>query len=326
MTPHQWRWSGAALALLVACVPAGPVLRGQSAVVRCPFEIVGIWKPTMTAEANPLFLSFSTDGWVSVLESTAEGSPLDFDVAAQAKYRLIADAASTRIVFAARRGNDLFPTGTTSWDVADYGDASFVTVNPESGERTDWARVQTHRYYMTFAARSVDARGGSTFVMWNSFDGRNTTREALGVHAGGSGGAAASTAFGPIPSALSGEFTTEGHGDARVMLRLELSETDYRRTHAVFADWNLRAERGHLPAVDPYRLVTAFVGDTLGSLNRCGARIEVPDGLPVPSADTDDRSLPQHLLTFIQRLRRSNEGRHVGGDRLPFPWERPPAM
>jgi hypothetical protein len=310
MTPPRRRWVRATLALFVACVPTGPVLRAQSAVARCPFEIAGIWQPTMTSEANPTFLSFSTDGWVSVLESTADRSPLDFDVSAQAKYRLVRESTATRIVFAARRGNDLLPSGTSAWDVADYGDASFVAVN-ESGERSYWMRVQTHRYYLTLAARRGDARPGPALVMWTSMAGRRITREALGVHAGRDDAAA----FGPIPSALADEFASERSSDDRVMLRVELSETEFWRTHAVLTDWQMRTQRRSLPPAEPFRLLTAFVGEALGSLNRCGARIQVPDLPDVPS-----------VLTFMQRLRNSNDTWHVGDDRLPVVERSPPEM
>jgi hypothetical protein len=333
MKPNHRRGARALIALAVVCASAGPArpstsLGAGAQEAACPLEIVGIWKPQTTAEANPMLLSFSTDGWVSFLESAAETRAQDFDVAEQARYQLDASPDALRIAFQAGRGNEVLPAGTSWWEVAEYGDSSFTTLNRESGERSYWARVQTHRYFLTLAARPgvTGLGGGPAFLMWTTLDGRSTSLEALGVHVGRNDGAAGPATFGRIPAALAAEFAGERDEDGRAMLRIELSEAEYRRTHAVFASWDERARTRSLPVADPYRLVGEFIGEALDRLNLCGATIQLPEAGAAPPAGADDRSLPRHALLIIQWLRAMNERRHVSDGEFPAGWQPQPAI
>jgi hypothetical protein len=325
MKPNHRRGARALIALAVVCASAGPA-RAQGAA--CPLEIVGIWKPQTISEANPLLLSFSSDGWVSLLESASESRAQDFDVAEQARYQLDASPDALRIAFQAGRGNEVLPAGTSWWEVAEYGDSSFTTLNRESGERAYWARVQTHRYFLTLAARPGvgGLGGGPAFLMWTTLDGRSPRLEALGVHAGRGDGAAAFATFGRIPAALAAEFARERDSDGRAMLRIELSEAEYRRTYAVFASWDERARTRSLPAADPFRLVSEFIGEALDRLNLCGPAIQLPEAGAAAPAGADDRSLPQHALVIIQWLRAMNGRRHVTDGEFPAAWQPQPAI
>jgi len=88
----------------------------------CAFEIAGTWRPEGTAEADPIFLSFSPDGWVSLLESGGQPKVRDFAITAQAKYTLaVTPSSSLRIQFNVQRGNDLLPAGASAWEIAGSG-------------------------------------------------------------------------------------------------------------------------------------------------------------------------------------------------------------
>jgi hypothetical protein len=319
MRRNRGRYSAVLTALIVATTVEGPVrAQGNFAQVRpCPLGVLGIWKPETTTEANPILLSFTPDGWVSLLGGSAETRAQDFEVLAQAGYRVDVSREPMRIEFTTARGTDVFPPGTSSWEIVDHGDESFTTLNRESGEQSRWIRVQTHRYFLTFAARPEgDAQGGPALVMWTKLDGRRTELEALGarVATGAAGGTA--TVFGRIPQALASEFAVESDRERGVMMRLELNEAEYHRTHALFAAWEQRLKDRSLPPDDPYRHVMKLLEAVTESLNQCREKIDV-------KTRPDQRQQPAELIRLMRAM---NEVRHVADDVFPFVWEPPPVM
>src|SRR4029453_15407697 len=144
-------------------------------------------------------------------------------------------AAPGRIEFTADRGNDAFPRGTTSMQILLYSDDSFVTVNPVSGQQAEWVRMQTHRYFLTFGARSGALQHDpSTFAMLTTLDGRQTKVEALGVQMTKAADGKPVAVFGTIPAELYDQLTDENDRDKKsdkdkksnkdeiVLMRLEL--------------------------------------------------------------------------------------------------------
>src|ERR1700754_2473475 len=173
--------------LLCSCLLAESTAFGQSeaqpAVKKtCSFSIIGIWKSAATTATNPFFYSFSSDGWVRLLGHTADTLPQDFEMIAEMKYTLDNPAQPKRLELMAMGGNEIFPAGMTAMKIAEYSDDSFVTINLQSGERTQWFREPSHRYFLTFATRTGPMPyGGPAFAMWTVLDGRKTSVEALGM-------------------------------------------------------------------------------------------------------------------------------------------------
>jgi hypothetical protein len=310
-------------ALIATCVCTGRVDALAQIATVCPIDLAGIWKPEAPTDANPIFLSFSADGWVSLLASTEGARAQDFEVMTQVRYRVVRDAGSpsTRIEFTARRGDDVFPPGTSTWDVAWYDDSSFTTVNRESGEQSRWVRVETHRYFLTFAGRSA-VGGGSTLAMWTKVDGRRLELEALGLTTTDRGIAA----FGRVPAKLANSFTTEPRDRSSAMMRLELTEAEYQRTQRVLEIWKQRLADARRSGADPYALLMEFLGDTARSLNQCGTKINLGNaGALVSDAAVAGGQRLQQPIEFIRLIRALNDMQHVTDDRFPFQWEPPPA-
>jgi hypothetical protein len=315
--------------LVFICVVPGGIVLGQSVASSgakkvCPISIVGTWKPEPTTEANPIFLSFSPEGWVNLLGSSAETSPQDFDVIAQVKYRLDTAATPKRIDFTAIRGNDVFPPVTTSMVIAEYNDESFTMINPESWEQSRWIRVQTHRYFLTFAARSGTLQqSGPAFAMWTRLDGRTTETEALGIQQTKDIKGKTVPVFGPIPAELSNEFTTESDKESDVMMRLELTEAEYERTHRVFETAEQLAKNKPLLHDNPYLRVIEFLESATESLNQCGERLKISK--PDSSTSTSDRisskrDLAQRPVEFIRSMRKNNDKEHITNGGFPVDW------
>ena len=250
-----------------------------------------------------MLVTFGTDGWANVVSVTGAGRPEDFDTVAQVRYQLVPRREPKRIEFQTRRGNDLFPAGTTSWEILSYTDESFTIRSSDStaGEQSLWSRLQTHRYFLTFAARD----GAATFVMWTTLDGQKASYEALGVTKRGD-----AARFGRVPDELMRSFARESKRADETMMRIELSEAEYRRTHQVFEAWDALLSRDALAANDPDRQTLGLLDAAVQSVNRCGMKLRTPGGGASPAE-------------LVRTIRRINDRRHVPDKAFPFRWQLP---
>src|SRR5262249_43663585 len=79
---------------------------GKSAAGKtCPFIIAGMWKLEGRTEADSLFYSFTTEGWVRVVSHSAEALPREYEIIAEVKYALDNPSAPKRVEFITARGN-----------------------------------------------------------------------------------------------------------------------------------------------------------------------------------------------------------------------------
>ncbi|MGH9347466.1 MAG: hypothetical protein ACRD26_09400 [Vicinamibacterales bacterium] len=326
MERHRRRW----LLFVIAAIGVGPWAAGghSQGDLACPPVLVGIWKADSTHETQPIFLGFSADGWVSHLESGGGTRAAEFGVLAQAGYTLDLRRRSPRILFKTRRGSDYFPPGDSSWQIGDYGDELFTAMNVGTGEASRWLRVQTHRYFLTFAAAASEPGGGGpAFAIWTRFDGRRTELDALGLYVARRADGRPAAAFGRLPIALASAFATEADHDGDVMMRVELSEADYHRTHMVFEEWDERLRNRALAPGDPYQRALEFLEQTAARLNQCGVRITLaPAGAPPPAPAVGEEDRRQQPSRFVKRIHQMNRTRHVADGMFPFVWEPPPPL
>lgn len=286
------------------CAAAALTAAACASVFACPVEVIGTWRLTSTSESQPLLVTFGADGWANVVSVTGAGRPEDFDTVAQVRYQLVPRRDPKRIEFQAQRGNDLFPAGTTRWEILGYTDESFSTRSSDStaGEQSLWARLQSHRYFLTFAARD----GTATFVMWTTLDGTKASYEALGVTKQGN-----VARFGRVPDELMRPFARESTRPGETMLRIELSEAEYRRTHQVFESWDALLSRDVLAREDPDRQALALLEAVVQGVNRCGVRL--------------DTAAATSSIELVRTIRRINDRRHVPDKAFPLRWK-PPAV
>jgi hypothetical protein len=252
-----------------------------------------------------MLVTFGADGWANVVSVSGPGRPEDFDTVAQVRYQLTPRREPKRIEFQTPRGNDLFPAGTTGWEILSYTDESFASRSRDStaGEQSLWSRLQTHRYFLTFAARD----GAATFVMWTTLDGQKPSYEALGITKQG-----AVTRFGRIPDELTQAFARDSKRPDETMMRIELNEAEYRRTHQVFESWDALLSRDVLAKDDPDRQALGLLDAAVQSVNRCGMKLRTGQNAASP---TD----------LVRAIRRINDRRHLPDKAFPFRWK-PPAV
>lgn len=259
-----------------------------------------------------MLVTFAPDGWANVVSVSGAGRPEDFDTIAQVRYQLVPRRDPRRIEFQTQRGNDLFPSGTSSWEIASYTDESFTSRRSDStaGEQSQWTRLQTHRYFLTLATRdSVPA----TFVMWTVLDGQQAAYEAIGTSTQGG-----KARFGRIPDDLTQAFARESKQSGEAMLRIELSEAEYRRTHQVFEAWNALLARDVLATEDPDNQALGLLDAAVQSVNRCGLKLRATQDAAIASP-------PRRPADLVRTIRRINDRRHVPDRLFPFRWK-PPAV
>lgn len=299
------RCAAAALAA-AACAPA----------FACPLEVIGTWRLVSATEPQPMLVTFGADGWANVVTVNGTGRPEDFDTVAQVRYQLTPRRDPKRIEFQTPRGNDLFPSGTSSWQITNYTDESFSSRRSDSdaGEQALWSRLQTHRYFLTFATRDGTAgREPATFIMWTTLDGQKPAYYALGTTKQGT-----AARFGRVPDDVMQAFTRDSKRADETMMRFELSEADYRRTHQVLEAWNAVLSHDVLAKDDAERQTLGLLDAALQSVNRCGLKLRIAeDGATAAPA--------RHPGELVRAIRKINDRRHVPDKLFPFRWK-PPAV
>jgi hypothetical protein len=234
-----------------------------------------------------------------------------------AGYKLDDPAAPKRLEFKAMKGSGLFRPGTTSMEIVEYSDDSFTTLHAESGTQIRWDRVQTRRYFLTFATRSDPAQpGGAAFAMWTKLDGRKTEIEALGVQLTKDAKGKTAPVFNPIPAQLYNEFATESEKDSDVMMRIELTEAEFERSYKVFEAWAEFARIAKLPHKDPYLNGMEFLKSAAENLNLCDEKLK----LHTTDGAAAARNPHQQTLEYIRMMRKKNDDLHVKDRDFPTDW------
>lgn len=318
------------------CLLAGGAAFGQSnaksdaksdAKKSCPFSIVGLWRSDVTAQTNSIFFDFSPEGYVTLMGHSAGTLPQDFEMIESVNYKLDKPSAPRHIEFMATRGNDAFPQGITPMDIVEYSDDSFTTKDLASGQKTQWTREQTRRYFLTFAARS----GQSTaFALWTVMDGRETKVEALGVQLTKDDKGNSLPVFGAIPAELYTPIIEVGEKDKKankeskdesVFMRFELTQAEFDTTHETYQAWEKYVKDIALPHADPYLNGMEFFSKVAEGLNQCGEKAN----LRRPSQRERDEIVskyapPQRMLEYTKMMKKNNDELHVNNAVFPWSW------
>ena len=315
--------------LMFIFLAASGVVLSQSNVKRaCPFSIVGLWRSDATTESTPLFFSFSPEGHVTLLSYSSDTLAQDFEVVTSVSYKLDKPAAPKLIEFTTPRGNDVFQKGVTSLKIIEYGDNNFATLDSASDQLTRWERVQTHLYFLTFAARSgLAPPGGAALVTWTVLDGRKTETDTLGVQLISDDKGKTSPVFGPIEAGLYNQLTVESDKekkdkkDENVFIRVELTSAEFETTHNIYNEWDKYVKTQSLPNSDPYLNGLDFIKKVAESINQCGEKAKLQS---LTQRERDEvvskQNLPQRPFEYIRVMRKKNDELHVANKVFPWGW------
>jgi len=314
--------------LVANCLVFGQAASRSNTAKACPFNIIGLWKSDVTTQSNPVFFSFSSNGWVTLLGHSDGALPQDFEMLAEVTYELDKPAAPKQIEFRTNRGNDAFPPGITLLKVVEYSDQSFTTLDEVSEQKTRWVREQTHRYFLTLIARNhALPQDGLAYALWTVMDGRKMKIEALGIQPLKDDTGKTVAVFGQIPSEVYERITEENEKDRKdkkvetVMMRFELTQAEFTKTHQIYELWEQRVKTQKLPYGNPYQNNLEFLSGAVGGLTPCGAK----EKLYKPAQhERDDiaakHDLPQQAFAYIKNLRQKNTELHVDDSMFPWGW------
>jgi hypothetical protein len=294
----------------------------------CPFSIIGLWRSAMTTQSNPIFFNFSSNGWVTLLSYAADTRPQDFEMLTEVSYKLDKPAAPKHIEFRTNRGNDAFVPGITLLEVIDYSDESFTTLDQVSEQKIRWVREQTHRYFLTFAARSAQLSPDQfAFTMWTVLDGRKAKIEALGVHSSKDETGTTIPIFGQIPAELCEHITEDSERDRQskkaetVIIRFELTQAEFEKNHQLYEMWEQYVKTQTLPYNNPYVNEMEFLSRALDGLNPCGAKAKLYKVAARQRDEIVSQYRPsQQPFEYIRVMRRKNDELHIDDSMFPWNW------
>lgn len=319
----------AVFSLVFLCLAAIGIASGQSdaksdAKKVCPFNIIGLWRSDRVTETSRMLFSYSPEGHVMLLEHSSEALPQDFEMVTSVNYSLDKPAAPKSITFTTRRGNDLFQPGVTWWNIIEYSDNSFTTLDPITEEKTRWVREQTHRYFLTLAARTGPP---TAFAMWTVMDGRKNEIEALGIQLTKDDAGKTVPVFESIPAELYGNIIEENEKEKKsnkdeiVIMRFELTEAEFKKTHKTYETWDEYVKTHKLPEADPYRNGVEFLREAVEGLNQCGEKVKL---YRLTRRESDEIAAkhkpPQQPLEYIRMTRKKNDELHVTDAMYPWVW------
>ncbi|HVF90516.1 MAG TPA: hypothetical protein VNH22_10650 [Blastocatellia bacterium] len=292
------------------CLITTPEAFGQKG---CRLNIVGTWKAASPDGASPVLYRFSSDSTVTVLSSLGPEQSAEMREIATATYKLDDPGAPKAITFKAAREGGGFAQGTTSMGIAGYDDVSITCVRPGVGP-VRWVRVDPYRYFVALVGRSGTFydRSGPAFPMLLKIDEGKTQVDAVGIYA-----IRNAPIFGTVPPETYNEFMKEPGNGSDVMLRLEITGTQYERGLKILRTWERRVMESELLYPDIFMDNILLVKQLTESLNQCGERIKLYNLDWGVDDKVSDNRRPSHIpFLYFKELRRLNESLHIRDEKF----------
>ena len=297
------------IACAVFCLSAVPP--GAGAEPGCDLRLVGTWKPATPASANEydgFRYRFDPDGTVAVLSRAHPAREI-----ARARYALEEPDAPKAIVFAAEQDAGGLRKGTTRLEITAFDEVSFTCARPGAAPAR-WVRDDDHRHFIVLAARTGTFydQSGPAFPMLIRTDGRALQIDAVGTYAVG-----AERRFGAVPPASYREFLKEPTGPDAVMLRVEITATQYQRALEILETWKRRAEEGALLYAKRSHLNNVLLAKAVAeSLNRCAEQMDLyPLNWTYEDDSLSETYAPKDIpFQYFRELRRRNASRHISDE------------
>lgn len=296
--------------LIFICVVANSTAFGQKG---CQLNIVGTWKAASSDGANTLFYRFGPDATVTVLSRSVSEKSSELREIASATYTLDDPKSPKAILFKATKEGGGFAQGTTSMDITGYDDASITCVKP-GYEPTRWVKVDPYQYFIILAGRSGTFYdlSGPAFPMLIKMDGDKTQVDAVGIYS-----IKGAANFGTVPAETYNEFMKEPGKASDIMLRLEITGTQYERGLKILRTWERRVREGALLYPDVSMDNILLIKQVTESLNQCGEKIKLYNLDWGVEDKISDGIKPTHIpFLYFKELRRLNESLHVRDEKF----------
>jgi hypothetical protein len=173
---------------------------------------------------------------------------------------------------------------------------------------------EPHRHFLVLAGRSGTFydNGGPAFPMLIKLDGGQTHVDAVGVYS-----IQGRRMFGTVPEETYREFMKEPRAASDVMLRLEITSSQYERGLKILRAWERRVRDGALLYPDVSLDNILLVKQITESLNQHGENIKLYKLDWGPEDKISDNNLPPRIpFLFFKEMRRLNESLHVRDEKF----------
>lgn len=301
--------------------PAGKPEFGQDQK-KCPCDIVGTWKAQLSKDEARLY-EFDGEGVVKVLNVAGDAKPTEI---ATAKYEFVEEALpmepaaaqqkapDKQISFTATGKNRIFGRTNATMKIVSYDDSSITCEIPGVAGTVRWTRVDPDRYFIILVARQNEFydNNGSAFPVVIKLAGGVPTINAAGTYSDHG-----KAAFGTVPVAVYKDYLREAHGDAEVILRVEINSRQYGRALKIVQEWQRRSREDALLYRSPDSNVLLnnllLVRDVTETLNLCQNDLDLYKlDYTYPKDWIADQYSPEFVpFFFFKELRRRNEARHI---------------
>jgi hypothetical protein len=186
---------------------------------------------------------------------------------------------------------------------------------PAFGQKGCESDGEPHRYFLVLAGQrgTFYDNSGPAFPMLIKLDGGRTQVEALGIYS-----SRGSRKFGTVPEESYREFMKESSAFSDVMLRLEITSSQYERGLKVLRTWERRIKEDALLYRKSPMNNLMLLREVTESLNQCGEKEIKVYKLDWSLEDTlSDEIPPAHVpFVFFKEMRRLNESLHVRDDKF----------
>ena len=190
--------------------------------------------------------------------------------------------------------------------------AAPVTAFGQKGCESDG---EPHRYFLVLAARrgTFYDNSGPAFPMLIKLDGERTQVEAVGIYS-----IQGRRMFGTVPEESYREFMKEPSAASDVMLRLELTSSQYERGLKVLRTWERRVKEGSLLYRKSSMNHLLLLKEVTESLNQCGEKEIKLYKLDWSLEDRLSDEIPPSQVPFLffKEMKRLNESLHVRDDKF----------
>jgi hypothetical protein len=190
--------------------------------------------------------------------------------------------------------------------------AAPVTALGQKGCESDG---EPHRYFLVLAGRkgTFYDNSGPAFPMLIKFDGERTQVEAVGIYS-----IQGRRMFGTVPEESYREFMKEPSAASDVMLRLELTSSQYERGLKVLRTWERRVKEDVLLYRKSSMNHLLLLKEITESLNQCGEKEIKVYKLDWSLEDRLSDEIPPSQVPFLffKEMKRLNESLHVRDDKF----------
>jgi hypothetical protein len=190
--------------------------------------------------------------------------------------------------------------------------AAPVTAFGQKGCESDG---EPHRYFLVLAGRNGTFydKSGPAFPMLIKLDGERTLVESVGTYS-----IQGRRMFGTVPEESYREFMKEPSAASDVMLRLEITSSQYERGLKVLQTWERRVREGALLYRKSSMNHLLLLKEATESLNQCGEKEIKVYKLDWSLEDRlSDEILPALVpFLFFKEMKRLNVSLHVRDDKF----------